>query len=100
MKDHHLHLCEAIAPEQKDPCEDIGKALKHNHSLVPGNSGCFLIFFVLPRAPGKICEEEDEDKEAEVGVGPHRVDLVVELVLGEEVRVGKEVVPDEICAYS
>ena len=57
-------------------------------------------FFVLPRAPGKICEEKDEDKEAEVGVGPHRVDLVVELVLGEEVRVCKDVVRDEICAYS
>ena len=59
----------------------------------------FLIFF-LPRAPGKICEEEDKDKEAEVGVGPHRVDLVVELVLGDKARVGKDVVPDEICEYS
>ena len=46
----------------------------------------FLIFF-LPRAPGKICEEEDEDKEAEVGVGPHRVDLVVELVLADGIQV-------------
>ena len=100
MKDHHLHLCEAIAPEQKDPCEDIGKTLKNDHSLVPGNSAFFLIFFVLPRAPGKICEEEDKDKEAEVGVGPHRVDLVVELVLGNEPSVGKDVVCDEICAYS
>ena len=42
MKDHHLHLCEAIAPEQKDPCEDIGKALKHDHSLVPG----IVVFFL------------------------------------------------------
>ena len=55
--------------------------------------------FVLPRAPGKICEEEDKDKEAEVGVGPHRVDLVVELVLWDDIQVGKDVVRDEICAY-
>ena len=98
MEDHHLHLCQAIAPEQKDPCEDIGKALKHNHSFVPGNSACFLNYFVLPRAPGKICEEEDKDKEAEVGVGPHRVDLVVELVLADDIRVGRDVVRDIKCA--
>ena len=60
----------------------------------------YLLFRITLRfhprkAPCQIGEEEDQDEKAKVGVGPHRIDLVVEFVLSDARRVAKEIVREE-----
>ena len=47
------------------------------------------------KAPCQVGEEEDKDKKAKVGVGPHRIDLMVELILSDAGGVAKKIVGEE-----
>ena len=83
-----------MAPEQEYPGEDVGESLKHNDSLVPGSGSCFGRFHSR-KVPCQIGEEKDEDEESKIGVGPHRIDLVVELILSDPRGVAKKIVGEK-----
>ena len=74
---HGLHPGDAAAPEEDAPRGDVGEPFDHDDCLVAGEVG----------------HEEDGDEEAEVGVGPHGVDVVVGLLEGD---VGRPLGADEV----
>ena len=64
---HDLHGGEAVAPQQQDPGQDVGESFKDDDG------------FVL----GEICDKEDEDEDGKVGIGPHRIHIMVNLKFEE-----------------
>ena len=71
-----------LGPQQKRPGHDVRNALEHNDRLVPAQTipGYILAdvrttYHLLEQ----VCEEEDGHQDRQVGVGPHRVDVLVHL---------------------
>ena len=52
-----------MAPEQQDPGQDVGEPFKDDDR------------FVL----GEVCHQEDEDEDGKVGVGPHGINIMIDL---------------------
>ena len=51
--------------------------------------------FHSQKVPCQIGEDEDKDEESEIGVGPHGIDLVVELILSDAWGVAKKIVGEK-----
>ena len=58
-------------------------------------SGFAFRRFHSRKLPCQVGEDEDKDEESEIGVGPHRIDLVVELILSDAWGVAKKIVGEK-----
>ena len=60
---HDLHPANALAPDEEAPGGDVGEPLDDDDDLVAGEVG----------------DKEYDDQQAQVGVRPHRIHVVVGL---------------------